>query len=50
VPDEQDHPELTQEMFDLFVVVDNGDGTQDDAKHAELRELAEAGLGQGSFE
>lgn len=51
MPDEpnDDHPQLTQEMFDLFRVVDNGDGSQDEDKHEELRQLAEAGLGEGAF-
>jgi hypothetical protein len=50
MPTEDDHPELTQDLYDVFTVVENGDGTQDEAKHRELRELAEAGLGKGSFD
>lgn len=51
MPDEpnDDHPEMPQEMFDLFRVVDNGDGTQDEAKHEELRALREAGVGRGDL-
>jgi hypothetical protein len=45
----EDHPVLTQEMFDLFRVVDNGDGTQDEAKHDALRALHDAGVGKGDL-
>jgi hypothetical protein len=47
--DHDDHPVLTQDIFDVFTVVDNGDGTQDQAKLEELRQLKEAGIGKGDL-
>jgi hypothetical protein len=40
---------MPQEAMDLFEVVDNGDGTQDQAAHQALRDLEAAGLGSEAF-
>jgi hypothetical protein len=48
--DASDEVAMPQEFYDLFEVVDNGDGTQDNVAHAQLRELRDAGCGPGAFD
>lgn len=51
MPHEDDHGDehMSQDLFDCFVAVDNGDGTQDDETHAALKALAEAGVKKGDL-